>query len=182
MAAIPGREAEFAAGVVKALDYAKATGVPHLHAMAGMTDDSNAMATFKANLAAAAETLAAEGVDLLIEPINTRDMPGYFLNHTDTGLDIIADIGHANLKLQFDIYHRQIMDGDVVKALEHAMPNIGHIQIAGIPDRHEPSDGELNYDFVFERLDALGYTGWVGCEYRPKGRTEDGLAWLAGRL
>ncbi|MFT6581365.1 MAG: hydroxypyruvate isomerase, partial [Alphaproteobacteria bacterium] len=93
-----------------------------------------------------------------------------------------ADISHANLKLQFDIYHRQIMDGDVVKALEHAMPNIGHIQIAGIPDRHEPSDGELNYDFVFERLDALGYTGWVGCEYRPKGRTEDGLAWLAGRL
>jgi 2-dehydrotetronate isomerase len=182
MAAIPGREAEFAAGIVKALDYAKATGVPHLHAMAGMTDDPKAMATFKANLAAAAETLAAEGVGLLIEPINTRDMPGYFLNHTDTGLDIITDIGHANLKLQFDIYHRQIMDGDVVKALERAMPSVGHIQIAGIPDRHEPSDGELNYDYVFEQLDALGYAGWVGCEYRPKGRTEVGLGWLAGRL
>jgi len=180
MAAIPGREAEFHAGVETAIRYAKATGVPHLHAMAGLTRAEGALETYKANLSAAADRLAREGLDLLIEPINTRDMPGYFLNRTGDAIGIIEAVGKPNLKLQFDIYHRQIMDGDVVKALERSIAHIGHIQIAGIPDRHEPSEGELNYPYVIERLDALGYAGWIGCEYHPKGKTEDGLGWLKG--
>jgi hydroxypyruvate isomerase len=138
------------------------------------------MTTYKANLAAAADRLAPEGRDVLIEPINTRDMPRYFLNHTDAAIDIIESLGKPNLKLQFDIYHRQIMDGDVVKALERSMPHIGHIQIAGTPGRHEPSEGELNYPYIFDQLDALGYQGWIGCEYIPRGKTEDGLGWLPG--
>jgi hydroxypyruvate isomerase len=178
MAAIAGREDEFRAGVDTALAYAKATGVPHLHAMAGLTKANGALDIYKANLSAAADRLAPEGLDVLIEPINTRDIPGYFLNHTDAALDIIADIGKPNLKLQFDIYHRQIMDGDVAKALERSMPQIGHIQIAGTPGRHEPNIGELNYPYIFEQLDALGYKGWVGCEYIPQNTTEDGLGWL----
>lgn len=184
MAAIPGREDEFAAGVEIAIQYARATGVPHLHAMAGLTSGEDApdsyMTTYKANLAAAADRLAPEGRDVLIEPINTRDMPGYFLNHTDAAINIIESLGKPNLKLQFDIYHRQIMDGDVVKALERSMRYIGHIQIAGTPGRHEPSEGELNYPYIFEQLDALGYKGWIGCEYIPRGQTEDGLGWLPG--
>jgi len=146
----------------------------------GMAAAEGALETYKANLSAAADRLAREGLDLLIEPINTRDMPGYFLNRTGDAIGIIEAVGKPNLKLQFDIYHRQIMDGDVVKALERSIAHIGHIQIAGIPDRHEPSEGELNYPYVIERLDALGYAGWIGCEYHPKGKTEDGLGWLKG--
>jgi 2-dehydrotetronate isomerase len=180
MAAIPGREDEFTAGVETAIQYARATGVPHLHAMAGLTTGEDALTAYKTNLAVAADRLAPEGLDVLIEPINTRDMPGYFLNHTDAAIEIIEAIGKPNLKLQFDIYHRQIMDGDVAKALERSMPHIGHIQIAGTPGRHEPNLGELNYPYIFNQLDTLGYKGWVGCEYIPKAVTEDGLGWLRG--
>jgi len=180
MAAIPGREAEFSASLEEALDYARALKVPRLHAMAGVTeglDGAACRATYAANLARAAARLAEDRIDLLIEPLNPRDMPGYFLRRTADALAIIAEIGAPNLKLQFDVYHRQIVEGDVIRGLEAAFPRIGHVQIASVPDRHEPDEGELCYAAVFRRLAELGYDGWIGCEYRPRGATLDGLSW-----
>jgi hydroxypyruvate isomerase len=182
MAALPGREAEFEASVGAALAYAAETGVDRLHAMAGITgglDRAACMKTYEANLKTAAAMLAEKDLTLLIEPINSRDMPGYHLALTDEGLEIIDRVGAPNLRLQFDIYHRQIMSGDVIRALERSMPMIGHIQIASVPERHEPDEGELYYGEIFEVIDALGYDGWIGCEYRPRGDTVEGLEWIA---
>ncbi|HMD63674.1 MAG TPA: 2-oxo-tetronate isomerase [Stellaceae bacterium] len=179
--ALPGREQEFRDGVETALVYANATKCRLLHAMAGVLpaahDRAEAERTYLANLRHAAHRLATEGVTLVIEPINTRDIPGYFLNTTTQAMSVIERVGHANLKLQLDLYHVQIMEGDLahrIRALEGHYP---HVQIAGNPGRHEPDIGEINYPFLFDLFDEIGYAGWIGCEYRPKGETKAGLGW-----
>ena len=180
LAALSGREAEFRQSVDTALRYAAATGVGRLHVMSGLADRSDAGArnTYRSSLAFACDKALEAGLDVLIEPINPRDMPGYFLNDFNFAADLIADLGRPNLKLQFDIYHRQIIHGDVIRGLQELMPIIGHVQIASVPSRHEPGTGELDDVRVLRELDALGYTGYVGCEYRPAGETVAGLGWL----
>lgn len=182
IASLPGREAEFAAGVDQAIEYALALGTPTLHAMAGLLPEgaerARHRAVFVANLALAARKLAAHGRTLVIEPINTRDMPGYFLNTQAEAHAIRKEVGAPNLKVQMDFYHAQIVEGDLSMTLRNNFEGVGHIQIASVPDRHEPDEGEVNYPHLFRLLDELGYAGWVGCEYRPRGKTEDGLHWL----
>ncbi|OAP36902.1 hydroxypyruvate isomerase [Sinorhizobium glycinis] len=180
IAALPGRFEELKADVERALDYAAATGVKRLHLMAGLADpsDSEAADCYRRAVAYAAERLAEKGLDLLLEPINARNMPGYFLNDFGAAERLIADLGLANLKLQFDIYHRQIIHGDVTMALRRLMPVTGHIQIASVPSRQEPDGEELNYPYLFAEIDRLGYAGFVGCEYSPSSGTLEGLAWF----
>lgn len=181
IAALPGREAEFRDGVGVALRYAKATGCRTVHAMCGLfaegADRAEAERVYTENLQYAAEELAREGVTLVIEPINTRDMPGYFLNTTTEGMAVIERVGHSNLKLQLDLYHAQVMEGDLAHKIRTLAPRYAHVQIAGNPGRFEPDVGEIHYPFLFDLLDEVGYSGWVGCEYRPKGATEAGLGW-----
>ncbi|ADP19290.1 hydroxypyruvate isomerase 2 [Achromobacter xylosoxidans A8] len=180
-ASLPGRESEFRHGVEQALEYAAALGNRKLHLMAGLIqpgqDRAAHRAVYQENLAWAARAAAAAGVTVLIEPINTRDIPGFFLNRQDEAQAICAEVGADNLKVQFDIYHCQIVEGDIAVKLKRDMAGIGHIQIAGVPDRHEPDLGELNYPYLFEQIDALGYAGWIGCEYRPRAGTSAGLGW-----
>jgi hydroxypyruvate isomerase len=182
LAALPGREAEFHASVSRALEYARALGTPALHAMAGVIpasgDRERCRAAYVRNLRYAARELAAEGRMLLIEPLNPRDMPGYFLRTQADAHDIREEVGAPNLKVQMDFYHAQIVEGDLTTMFRTHADAIGHVQIAGVPGRHEPDDGEVNYGYLLRMLDECGYQGWVGCEYRPKGRTEDGLGWL----
>jgi hydroxypyruvate isomerase len=132
---------------------------------------------FIANMTRAAAAAAQANITLLIEPINPRDRPGYFLNHVEQAADLIGKIGAPNVRMQFDFYHVQIISGDLIKRFEKFLPVIGHLQIAAVPTRHEPNEGEINYPAVFAAIDTLGYTGWVGCEYKPRTRTEDGLGW-----
>ena len=181
IAAFADRAAERVAGTERALAYAAETGCRTLHLMAGLADraDTRAAAAYKAAVIETAVRLERDGITLVLEPINKRDMPGYFLNDFDYATDLITRLGLANLRLQFDLYHRQIMHGDVVMALRAMMPLIGHVQIAGVPDRHEPDTSELDLGFVTAELDRLGYGGFVGCEYRPAGATRDGLGWLS---
>ncbi|KQP37659.1 2-oxo-tetronate isomerase [Methylobacterium sp. Leaf106] len=184
LAALPDRFDETTAGVETALAYALATGCPRLHMMAGLADgrDSRAGQAYRRSLRHAAGRLAEHGIDLLIEPINRRSMPGYFLDDVDAAADLVAELraeGLANLTLQFDIFHCQILHGDVTTRLTRLLPLIGHVQVASVPARHEPGTGEVNDAFVFAELDRLGYSGSVGCEYNPRGRTEDGLGWLS---
>jgi hydroxypyruvate isomerase len=182
LACLPGREAEFRASIAQALDYAQALACPRVHVMAGLApvgvDRALLQRTYLRNLAWAARQ--AMGVDLLIEPINRRDMPGYFLNRQDHAHDAVIEVGAPNLKVQMDLYHCQIVEGDLAMKLRQYLPTgrVGHIQIAGVPERHEPDQGELNYPYLFELIDALGYAGHIGCEYRPRGDTSAGLAWL----
>lgn len=182
LASLPGREEEFRAGVARGLEYALALGTPRVHAMAGLlpagADRTAHRETYIANLRHAARELARHGRTLLIEPINTRDMPGYFLSLQAEAHAIREAVGEPNLLVQMDLYHAQIMEGDLAVKLKKHFAGIGHIQIAGVPERHEPDEGELNYPYLFRLLDELGYASWVGCEYRPRGRTEDGLGWL----
>lgn len=180
LAALPGRFDELKAGVATALRYAEATGCRRLHLMAGLADpaDPAAAARYRDAVLHAADALGERGIELMLEPINGRDMPGYFLNGFAAAEGLIAGIGRPNVRLQFDIYHRQILHGDVTMALRRLMPKIGHIQIASVPSRQEPDGEELNWPFLFAELDRLGYGGFVGCEYRPRGRTEDGLGWF----
>jgi hydroxypyruvate isomerase len=181
LASLSGREAEFREGVDVALLYAEATGVKRLHMMAGLGDPSDATANriYRDNIRYAADRLGEYGLDLLLEPINGRNMPGYFLNSVDRAADLIAELAIPNLKLQFDIYHCQIIHGDVTMRLRSMLPLIGHIQIASVPSRHEPDEEELNHPFLFAELDRLGYDGFVGCEYIPRGGTLEGLGWFA---
>ena len=196
LACLPGREAEFQAGFARALDYAQALACPRIHVMAGIAppgaDPATLQATYRANLAWAADQASSAGCDVLIEPINTRDMPGFFLHHQAAAHALVQEIGAPNLKVQFDLYHCQIMEGDVATKLRHYLPTgrVGHIQIAGVPERHEPNVGELNYDYLFGVIDAVsiqcGWDGWVGCEYRPAlgaaaGATTAGLGWRGAR-
>ena len=183
MAAIPGREHEFRESVALALRYAKALGTPRLHVMAGLRAARAPTAPRIAPPTSpisrhAAEEAAREGVDVLIEPLNPRDAPGYFLSTQADAHAIREAVGHANLKVQMDLYHCQIVEGDVATRLRRYLPHVGHIQIAGVPDRHEPDTGELNYPYLFRLLDELGYEGWVGCEYRPAKGTVAGLGWI----
>ncbi|MGH7031682.1 MAG: 2-oxo-tetronate isomerase [Stellaceae bacterium] len=184
LAALPGREEEFRAGVDRALVYSKATNCRLLHAMAGLwpqgQDRAEAERTYIANLRHAADRLAPEGITVIIEPINTRDIPGYFLNTTTQAMAVIEEVGRPNLQLQLDLYHVQIMEGDLAHRIRALAGHYPHIQIAGNPGRHEPDVGEVNYPYLFDLLDEIGYAGWIGCEYRPKGETKAGLRW-AGR-
>jgi hydroxypyruvate isomerase len=180
----PGREAEFAASVAQAIDYARTLGCRRLHALAGLRSENSAeaelRATYVANLRAAAEACAPHGIELLIEPINSRvDMPGFWLDTPAQAFALQQEIGRSNLRVQLDLYHAQIMAGDLARLLELHLPAIGHVQIADNPGRHEPGSGEINYPFLFAHLDRLGYAGWVGCEYQPAGETRAGLGWLA---
>ncbi|MGO7834274.1 2-oxo-tetronate isomerase [Rhizobium johnstonii] len=180
IAALPGRFDALKADVERALDYAAATGVRRLHLMAGIADrhDEDAASSYRRSVTYAAGRLAEKGIDLLLEPINGRNMPGYFLNDFGVAERLIAECGLPNLKLQFDIYHRQIIHGDVTMALRRLLPIAGHIQIASVPSRNEPDGEELNYPYLFGEIDHLGYDGFVGCEYVPRGHTLDGLGWF----
>jgi len=180
LAALPDRFADLQASLVTALPYAQATGVKRVHLMAGMVSRNDRLAAeaFYKSVATAAEFFAAHGIDVVLEPLNPRNTPGYFLNDFGFARDLITELKIPNLKLQFDIYHCQILHGDVTMRLREMMPIIGHIQIASIPSRHEPDGEELNYPFLFDELDRLGYGGFVGCEYNPRGKTTDGLAWF----
>ena len=180
MAALPERASEFRQSVLTALDYAAAIGTQRLHMMAGIADPESAdhAAAYRDALRFAADSAAERGICILIEPINGRDMPGYFLDDFDRAADLITGLGHPNARLQFDIYHRQILHGDVLTGLERLLPIIGHVQIASVPGRNEPGSGELDDAGVLSALDDLGYKGFVGCEYRPKAATLDGLGWM----
>jgi hydroxypyruvate isomerase len=182
MACQPGREAEFAAALELALPYIEATGCQRVHAMAGLVpvgcEVSLRNASYVANLRHAAARLAPLGVTLLIEPINTRDMPGYHLSLQQHAHEVLAEVGASNLKVQMDFYHCQIMEGNLSRRLEKHFAGVDHIQIAGVPDRHEPDGGEVNFPHLLDLLDLLGYTGFVGCEYRPRAGTSNGLGWL----
>ncbi|HBF28675.1 2-oxo-tetronate isomerase [Rhizobium sp.] len=180
MAALHDRFSDVVAAVDKGLIYAEATGVKRLHLMAGNADATNvqAQAAYRRSVEHAAAKLAERGLDLVLEPINARNMPGYFLNNVDTTAALIADLGLANVKLQFDLYHCQIIHGDVTMRLRQYMPITGHVQIASVPSRHEPDGEELNYPFLYEELDRLGYQGFVGCEYIPRAGTLNGLGWF----
>jgi hydroxypyruvate isomerase len=184
IAALPGQEAEFDASLQQALPYIEATGAKRIHVMAGIIDsaDPAANAAFRRAVKHTCEVLAPRGVSVILEPLNKRDMPGYFLNDFALAETIIAELKQPNLKLQFDIYHRQIMHGDVTMALRSLMPITGHVQIASVPSRNEPDGEEVNYAFLFAELDRLNYDGFIGCEYRPRGNTVDGLNWVKGWL
>ncbi len=182
MASIPGREEEFAQGVATALQYAKALGCKQVHAMAGKVDEKFTIEQQKAcyiqNIQYAAEVMAPHGIKVLIEPINTRDMPGYFLTTQRQAEALLPEIARENVFIQLDLYHCQIMEGDLLKTIERLWGKFSHIQIASVPFRHEPDNGEVNYPWIFNQLDEMGYEGWLGCEYHPAGRTEDGLGWF----
>ena len=182
IAGLPGRRDEFQQGIAQAIEYAKVLGCPRVHVMAGLLKRESEFTAqrelYVDNLAWAARKLGDAGLTMLIEPINTRDIPGYLLNTQADAHAIVERIGASNLKVQMDLYHCQIVEGDVAMKIRKHLSGVGHIQIAGVPQRHEPDVGELNYPYLFELLDELGYDGWIGCEYRPKGRTSDGLGWL----
>ena len=182
IAALPGREAEFRTGVSKAIEYALALCTPQLHMMAGLVPAGSDMAihrkTYFENMKFAAQALAKHNLNLLLEPINTRDMPGYFLNTQVQAHELRVESGEPNVKVQMDFYHAQIMEGDLAETFKKYFKDIGHTQIASVPKRNEPDDGEVNYPYLYQLLDEMGYEGYVGCEYRPKGKTEDGLAWF----
>ena len=182
-ASLPGREAEFQAAVARAIEYAQALGTKRLHMMAGLipagADLRVHRETYLGNLRYAAREVGKHGINLLIEPINTRDMPGYFVNFQAQAHALREESGEPNVKIQMDFYHAQIVEGDLAMKLRKYFNGVGHVQIAGVPSRNEPDDGEVNYPYLFRLLDELGYEGWIGCEYRPLGRTEDGLGWLA---
>jgi len=182
---LPGREEEFRAGVQTALSYARSMHVERVHAMAGIApagaDPAALKATYVANLKYAAEKFAAHGIMLLIEAINTRDMPGFYLNTQAQSYALMTEVGAPNLRMQMDLYHMQIMEGDLAMKLRKYAAHCGHIQVAGVPKRNEPDTGEVDYEYLYGVLDEIGYSGWIGCEYRPAGKTVDGLGWFRRR-
>jgi hydroxypyruvate isomerase len=181
LACLPDRVGEFRDGVGTALDYVTALGGKLLHCMAGNRPDGvpegTLRETYVANVRYAADEAKKRGVAIVLEPINTRDMPRYFLNYSRQALDLIDESGSDNLFLQYDIYHMQIMQGDLARTIEENLPRIAHMQLADNPGRHEPGTGEINYPFLFEHIDRIGYRGWIGCEYKPRAGTEAGLGW-----
>lgn len=180
LAAQPGRERDWDAAFQQALDYVVAIDGHAIHCLAGAVPPSQrpaAETAFIKNLAGAAERAARANITLLIEPINPRDRPNYFLNRVEHAAEIIKKVGAPNVRIQFDFYHVQIVGGDLIRRLEAHFPLIGHVQVAAVPTRHEPDGGEVNYPAIFAALDRLGYAGFIGCEYRPRTRTEDGLEW-----
>ncbi len=179
----PDRVGEFQDGVGRALEYAGALGCRRLNCLAGIAPagvpGERVRETFVSNLRFAALRLGAAGIRLLVEPVNTRDIPGFWLCRTDQALSILDEVGSPDLGLQYDAYHMQIMEGDLARSLEANLARLGHVQIADNPGRHEPGTGEIHYPFLFAHLDRIGYAGWVGCEYKPAASTEAGLGWLA---
>jgi hydroxypyruvate isomerase len=181
LAALPGREQDFAASFQQALDYAVAINGSAIHCMAGLVPPEQRPAAervFIENLRRSADLAAKKNITLLIEPINARDRPNYFLTRPEQAAGIIDQVGRANVKLQFDFYHTQISGGDLLKRFEQHLPWIGHVQIAAVPSRAEPDEGEVNYPAILEAVERLGYRGYVAAEYKPRGLTEDGLGWL----
>ncbi len=178
----PDRVEEFRAGVDRAIEYARVLGNTQVNCLAGIkpegVSDDQARRTLVGNLRFAADKLEAAGILLIAEPINTRDIPGFFLHRTEQALQIFDEVGSDNLKLQYDIYHMQIMEGDLAPTIEKHLDRIAHVQIADNPGRHEPGTGEIHYPFLFAHLDRLGYTGWIGAEYKPRVGTQEGLGWL----
>ena len=173
--------AEFRDGVKRAIEYAKALGCRQVNCLAGIApadaDPAELHAVFVENLRYAATALAKQQIKLLIEPINTRDIPGFFLNGTEQAIQIISEVGSENLFVQYDIYHMQIMEGDLAPTMKKHLDRIAHIQLADNPGRNEPGTGEINYPFLFRYLDEIGYRGWIGCEYKPRTTTLEGLGW-----
>lgn len=184
LAALIGREDEFERGFRQAADYATALGAGMIHVMAGVVtgpERKQACRTYIRNIRRAARSVAADGLTLLLEPLNKRDRPNYLVSRSDHIANLIEEIGEPNVKLLFDAYHVQIMEGDLIRRIERHAPIIGHVQIAGVPDRAEPDGGEVHYPSIFDCLAANGYRGLIGLEYKPRGSTEEGLAWM-GRL
>ena len=180
LAAVPGREKDWQVLFARALDYITTIGGSAVHCLAGKVAPEQRPAAervFIDNLQRAADLAAAKNIMLLIEPINARDRPNYFLNRVEHAADIIAKVGKPNIRMQFDFYHVQIVGGDLLHRLQQYLAVIGHLQCAAVPSRHEPDEGEINYPYLFEAVDRIGYRGWIGAEYRPRGRTEDGLGW-----
>lgn len=181
LAALPGREADFEAAVARAMTYAAALDCPRVHAMAGIpsacVEPAAAQAVFIRNLKAATAEARRHGVTVMIEPINPRTMPGYHLTRQAQARETLEAVAADNLRIQLDLFHCQIVEGDLASTIREQLDLVGHIQVAGVPDRHEPSIGEVNYPFLFALLDELGYDGWIGCEYRPAGPTLEGLGW-----
>ena len=186
IAIFPERKAEFQEGVGRAIEYAKVLGCGMVNCLAGLAPEGGDRDVFKAtlvdNLRFAADLLARENVRLLLEPINTRDMPGFFVHHTLDALEIFGEVGHDNLWLQYDIYHMQIMEGNLTATIREHLKRIAHMQLADVPGRHEPGSGEINYPNLFNFIDEAGYEGWIGCEYIPAGDTGAGLGWIEGYL
>jgi hydroxypyruvate isomerase len=182
IAALPGRSDEFRAGVPKAIEYARALGVPRLNCLAGKRvagrSDDEHWRTLVDNVRFAATALAAHGLELLVEPINRFDLPGFFINRTEQALRLIDEVGQPNVRVQYDLYHAQREEGELAATLRRHLPRIGHIQIADNPGRHQPGTGEINFPFLFRELDAAGYAGWVGLEYIPKPDTTASLGWM----
>ena len=182
LAAIPGRESEFQDALDQALSYGSTIRASAIHCLAGIVPSGDLAAaerTFVDNLRMAADRAGQVGMTVLIEPMNHRDRPGYFLHHVEQAAAIIGQAGRRNIKLMFDCYHVQITQGDLITRLKTHLNLIGHVQIAAVPSRAEPDEGEVNYREIFRTLDSLGYQGWIGAEYRPRRRTEDGLSWLS---
>lgn len=181
IACLPERVGEFREGVARAIEYAVAAGCPRLNALAGVAPPGarreRLQQTLVENLRHAAREFAKAGLTLLTEPINPRTVPGFLLNRSGDGIEAIDAAGEPNIRLQYDLFHMQIVEGDLAKTMERLLPRIGHVQIADVPDRHEPGTGELNFDYLLRHMDAIGYAGWVGCEYVPAGDTVEGLAW-----
>jgi hydroxypyruvate isomerase len=177
----PDRVAEFRAGVAEAIGYATALGVAQLNCLAGKAPagigDAALCQTFVDNLRYAAAELKAAGLRLLIEPINTYDIPGFYLSRTVQAVALLDEVGADNAFVQYDIYHAQRMEGELASTVQKHLPRIGHIQLADNPGRHEPGTGEINWPFLFAHLDRIGYAGWIGCEYKPATSTEAGLGW-----
>ena len=180
LGAVPGRERDFQASVDQSIEYCKRSGATAIHAMAGnvpAADYAQARAVLAANLKTAAPKAAAVGLTLLLEPLNPNDNPGYFYSTLSEAVGLIEELGISNIKLQFDVYHVARAEGDVLAKLERYRRHIGNVQIAGVPKRTEPDDGEIAYGVIFDALDRMAYAGWVGCEYKPRGDTEKGLSW-----
>ena len=181
IACLPGREGEFQEGVGLAIEYAKALNCPRLNCLAGLTPEGvpadKVRQVLVSNLRFAANALEKEGIQLLVEALNEQDMPGFYLGCTHDVLELLREVAHPNLWIQYDIYHMQIMEGNLIKTIRDNLARIAHMQLADNPGRHEPGTGEINYDNLLRFIDEAGYEGWIGCEYKPSGRTEDSLAW-----
>jgi hydroxypyruvate isomerase len=182
LASLPGREDEFRRSVDRALDYARVLGNKRLHVMAGLIapgeDRARHREVYLRNLAYAATAARDIGITVVIEPINTRNIPGFFLNRQDEAHAVCRDVGAPNLRVQMDLFHCQIVEGDMAVKIRQYIANVGHIQIAGVPERFEPDVGEVNYPYLFALVDELGYDGWIGCEYHPRKGTSEGLGWI----
>ncbi len=178
LSALTGREAEARAAIDQALDYAAQTDTRNVHVMAGIAEGGQAKRTFLDNLAYAAERARAHDIGIIIEPLNHRDAPGYFLKRSDDAAGLIGELGEPNVRMMFDCYHVQIMEGDLIRRLQRHLALIGHIQIAAVPSRREPDEGEIAYERLIGEIDRMGYSGFIGAEYRPRGTTDEGLGWL----